>query len=559
MKAIRLMLKDRRRSQRGSVLSAVLIIVAFLGILSGALMTELSGGLISSRALVSRVTREATVNSAVELAINQLQSAPLGSPCPGPTTVNLNGLKATAAYTQCAPVVDKASLPLVPIVQASPFTVDGTRVQLPAVYPQGLDAYLVSDAAGGNVYEFGFGQSRPTWSFHLGGTITGPPVAALDQSTSNYDVADLVPVTNPSDGGVTPNCGPTSFCVALLAEEGTAVSKACFMPTAKMVTARPASAVTFANVAYFGDRSGTLYAYTTVGNGNGNGEGNPNDTSCSQLDSISVGRPVVAGPVVVQGGRNADNIYVVASDGNSSQLLRYTFANNQLSLASSLTLPAPNAIGLAVDNTTGSAPVRMAITFGDGHVAMVRIANNFQASVTASRMVAANIQAAPYWCHCQGIDLIGVGGTNGALFLLDGGLTPVATYPAGGAAISSAPVSDAAGNWFFGADDSRLHEVQYASGQGTMTQATQWTLAGRVGSSPIIGGCGSIICIYLGARNGSAYLIQLDARDAIVTACVSTAPPSCSGANPRLWAQVEVGSMGNTRTVHVSGWSYYSP
>jgi len=84
MKAIRLMLKDRRRSQRGSVLSAVLIIVAFLGILSGALMTELSGGLISSRALVSRVTREATVNSAVELAINQLQSASLGSPCPGP-------------------------------------------------------------------------------------------------------------------------------------------------------------------------------------------------------------------------------------------------------------------------------------------------------------------------------------------------------------------------------------------------------------------------------------------------------------------------------------------
>src|ERR1700736_2483478 len=157
MKAILLLLKDRRRSQRGSVLSAVLIIVAFLSIISGALMTELSGNLIESRALVSRVTREATVNSAAELAINQLQSAPLGSPCPGPTTVNLNGLKATAAYTQCAPVVDKASLPLVPIVQASPFTVDGTRVQLPAVYPQGLDAYLVSDAAGGNVYEFGFG------------------------------------------------------------------------------------------------------------------------------------------------------------------------------------------------------------------------------------------------------------------------------------------------------------------------------------------------------------------------------------------------------------------
>jgi hypothetical protein len=557
MKAIRLMLKDRRRSQRGSVLSAVLIIVAFLGILSGALMTELSGGLISSRALVSRVTREATVNSAVELAINQLQSASLGSPCPGPTTVNLNGLTATASYIRCAPVVDSRSLPLVPIAQSSPFTVDGTHVQLAANQQQHRDAYLVSDLDG-NLYEFNYGSSQG-WSVNLQARVTGPPMSAYDESNSQYDVVDMVPVTNPNDHGVSPGCGQNGFCVALLTEETGTPSKVCFMAAHAVVRARPASASAFANVAYFGDGSGTVFAYSTLGGGGG-GEGNGGG-DCSPLDSITnpSGQPVVAGPVVVSGGGQRDYVYVIASDGSSSTLWRYTFANGQFSGASSLGLPAANAIGLALDNTSPQNPPRMAITFGDGHVAMVRIANNFQASVTASRMVAANIQAAPYWCHCQGIDLIGVGGTNGALFLLDGGLTPVATYPAGGAAISSAPVSDAAGNWFFGADDSRLHEVQYASGQGTMTQATQWTLAGRVGSSPIIGGCGSIICIYLGARNGSAYLIQLDARDAIVTACVSTAPPSCSGANPRLWAQVEVGSMGNTRTVHVSGWSYYSP
>ena len=42
MKELRALLSDRRRSQRGSVLSGVLIMVAFLAIISGALMTELS-------------------------------------------------------------------------------------------------------------------------------------------------------------------------------------------------------------------------------------------------------------------------------------------------------------------------------------------------------------------------------------------------------------------------------------------------------------------------------------------------------------------------------------
>jgi len=70
VKAIRAVLKDRKRSQRGSVLSGVLIITAFLAIIAGGLMTELSSSFLLSRAQLHRVDNEATVNSAVELALN---------------------------------------------------------------------------------------------------------------------------------------------------------------------------------------------------------------------------------------------------------------------------------------------------------------------------------------------------------------------------------------------------------------------------------------------------------------------------------------------------------
>ncbi|HEX7265090.1 MAG TPA: hypothetical protein VF383_13020, partial [Candidatus Dormibacteraeota bacterium] len=84
MKSLRALLGDRRRSQQGSVLGGVLIITAFLAILSGALMTELSTNFLLSTDLVNRVNTEATVSSAAETYINQLQNTPLNTPCPGP-------------------------------------------------------------------------------------------------------------------------------------------------------------------------------------------------------------------------------------------------------------------------------------------------------------------------------------------------------------------------------------------------------------------------------------------------------------------------------------------
>jgi len=67
--AIRSLLGDRRRAQQGGVLSGVLIMVTFLAIIAGALMTELSTHFLISHVLVNRVGNEATVNSAMELAL----------------------------------------------------------------------------------------------------------------------------------------------------------------------------------------------------------------------------------------------------------------------------------------------------------------------------------------------------------------------------------------------------------------------------------------------------------------------------------------------------------
>ena len=133
----------------------------------------------------------------------------------------------------------------------------------------------------------------------------------------------------------------------------------------------------------------------------------------------------------------------------------------------------------------------------------------------------------------------------------------IASY-AGVSPIRTTPGSDAVGEWFFGADDGYLHELQQRAGQSAMVQVAQYGGLGTVGSSVQVAGCPTGICIYLGSSS-NAYLVPLDAREATLTACLSNSPPACSGDNPRLWAQVEVGAPDSPQTVHVQGWSYYSP
>jgi hypothetical protein len=209
----------------------------------------------------------------------------------------------------------------------------------------------------------------------------------------------------------------------------------------------------------------------------------------------------------------------------------------------------------------GSLPSGLAITFsgGGGTVALVQIQPDFSVSPPASTSLQTTVNRAPYWCQCPGGDLIGVGGAGG-LYLFDAGLTPLtpnqATYATVGLAVTTSPVADSAGDWFFGASDGMLHEVGRQAGQTMLVQAATPYGSGNtaITSSPILGSCNtSWICVYAGAAD-SLYVVPLDARHIVVTACVS-AP--CS--NPRLWANVEVGSASSPTTVHVKGWSYYSP
>ncbi|HEX9097401.1 MAG TPA: hypothetical protein VF990_15030 [Candidatus Dormibacteraeota bacterium] len=541
MKALRALLADRRRSQRGSVLSGVLIMVAFLAIIAGALMTELSTNFLLSNALVDRVGTEATVNSAAELALNQLQNTALNSGCPTPSALTLNGQTAAVSVVSCAPVVDQRSLPAFrQIASSAPFTIDASHVNV-----IGRDEYLVGDS-GGNVFAFQYGQSIATWSQSLGGSVTGPPMAMPDVSDANQ-ISNLVPVSNatasPAFG---PPCG--SACVALLLEDppGSAPWQLqCYMTTAAPVTTAPAAGgAPFPALTFLGDADGALYAVSATESG-----------LCARQASVSTGYgAIVGGPIVLANG-NKDEVFVVANS-SPSRFLHYTYSSGRFNLSDNWALPTSGAVGLAVEQST--APTRLAVTFSSGTVAMLRIDSTFDPSTLAVGSVGSGVTNDPYWCHCPAGNLIGVAGTNGTLYVLDTNLNLYASYP-GGSSIRTSPAADGGGDWFFGTTNGQIYEVQKPAGTTAMTLAANYGTAGAIRSSPILAPCPAGICIYFGSADSNLYLVSLDARDAVLTTCISAAPPACSGANPRLWTRVEVGVAGSPQTVHVQGWSYYSP
>lgn len=538
------LLRDRQRRQRGSVLSGVLIIVAFLSLIAGAIMTQLSTNFLISRHLVTRVVTEATVDSAVESTIYQMQATPLDSGCPTPPQVSLNGATAAASFLSCAPVVDSHSPQFVQVASSQPFTTDGTHVVLPST---GTNEYLVSDR-NGEVYAFPFGSSAWAWRYGLPGTLTGPPNAMPDLSDSPATLLDLVPIASSS-------CGTPAYCVGVLGESpGQRPQLQCFMQANARVSVRPLEGVNLPGVAFFGDQTGTVYAYAPEGGSN-----------CAELASLSVGSQPITGGVAVFAGavdrRQAnDELFVIESDGMSSQLLHLTFGLgrrlNGFQLDSVLTLPAASAVGLAMQSAT--LPARLVVTFAEGQVAMLQIGADFSMSLVRTASIGTEIAASPFWCKCSAGDEIGVGGRNG-LYVFDSGLNSYASFAVTGTAINAAPAADGAGDWFFGTDGGYVVEVQKGPGQ-SMAQAAQFgALGSRISSSITLAGCPTGLCIYTATSSGDAFLIDLDARDAVVTACITSSPTSCNSVNPRLWARVEVGAMGNPGTVHVSGWSYYSP
>jgi Tfp pilus assembly protein PilX len=538
MRSLRLVLADRRRSQRGSVLSGVLIITAFLAIISGALMTSLSTNLLLSRNLVNRVASEATVNSAMELAFDSIQNAPLSSACPSlATTPSLNGRTASVTYLSCALVGSTTAIPTPAAVN-----VDGTYV------PAGLTSwqsseYLVADSAG-KLHGYPFGQSTG-WTYSTGGTPTAPPLAMSDGSGG---ISDLVPVSysNPARHAVT---------LALETTLGTGPTFACDMAVDGTVLSRPAASRNPQSFAYVGDSVGTLFAFDAEASG-----------ACAEKVEATVpgSQPIVAGPIVFPGATSSnDRLFLIASDMSSSALLQYRYngADHKLTLLSTVPLPAARAVGMAAD--TNSLPARLAITFSDGQVALVQVSSSFAMSLTAQSagVPGGGVAKAPVWCtssQCLGNGEIGVG-SQGGLYVFDSNLNLYASFA--GIAMSTSPVVDSGGDWFAGGTNGAVDELRPGS-QGQMTLAQTFATASpAISSSLVIHSCATGLCLYFAASDPNAYLVSLDARDAVLSACLTNAQGSsaCSGANPRLWADVEIGTPGNPQAVHVVGFSYYSP
>ena len=524
MERVRALLKDRRRSQRGSVLSGVLIITAFIAIIAGALMTELSTNFLLSHALVARVDREATVNSAMELAMNQLETAPLYGGCPAaPAIPPLNGLNAAVTYVSCVPIVDPGrTSPATRLASSAPFTVDGVT----GVAGGGVE-YLVGDS-GGKVYGVRVGQTSTNWLASVGAAVSAPPTIMPDRATV------LVPI----GGGVS----------VLDFNDSSPATPECSLPAGGNVTAQASSGATLQTTAFFGDSRGTVYAYSTA------------SQSCGGGAQTQVPQPVVAGPVVFPGPmNNSDELFVVVSDSSGSQLVDLVYQSKKRTFLRERTSPLayPSAVGLAVDGS--NLPARIAITFAGGGVQVVTVNSGTMQSL-GSTQLAAGLSDAPAWCCGSAPSTIAVGAQDGTLSVLNAASMVTASYQLGGA-ITGSPMADAGGDWFVGADDGNLYEIPASGSSGQVVSFGGGSL-GLVRSSVEVVPCASSICAYLGSGpsgTGALYEVQLDTRQVAAWACIGTAVNSCSGANPRLWATMLVGSQSSPQAVAIQGWSYYSP
>ena len=569
------MLKRQWRSsgQRGSVLSALLIIIAFLSILGGALMNEISGQFLLTQTLSNRIAAQATVNASVESSIAQLQSRNVPSRCSTDQgagvapAVNLNGSSATAAITCMAIVPDAITR-----IAFGAFPQDGTHVTA-----GGLNTYLVG--ANRTLLNFPFGSAKLTWSASVGGTVSGQPNQALDPTNAGHFIT-TVPIGN---------------AVALV-DYPSGASQKCAMPSNGLVTAQPGfehppvgSSPFFPSYVFFGDSSGNLYAYDASTRG-----------SCGPLASVSgLGGPVIAGPLALTGELNGDSpcgagggdggnsntrtvdLFAVVNASGAGRLVHYQYCeatgnrrsggpipptiyamNDSRSLG--LRTPAGAAFSSVTPSTAG--PIRLAVTSQAGQIgtASIRASNGdggltYSISTGSVVTLAGSFNDSPFWCHCPGGDRIGAGNNRGTLYILDAQLAQRFTFDDGGIPINTTPSADALGDWYFGADDGYIHDVEPPASGTAMFQAGQFGPVSPVTSSPVVGGttdgCGGRVCVYFGAGSGSE-LVQIgDVRVLDLRARLT------AGSGPSLWARVEVGNPAYVggQGVHVLSWSYFSP
>jgi hypothetical protein len=567
---LRLVLTDRRRRQRGSVLSAVLIIVAFLAILVGAVMTELTSSFLLSRNQVNRMQTEATVTSAVELGIHQLQTTSVPPVCAedlsgvalnrGPWYLTLNGRPAAVSET-CTGIVPDQALALA----SGQFGIDGIRDTI-------RDRYLVENStAFGRLYSYPFGQTGLSWSIALGGAPTAPPMTMSDPDGS---VDLLVPVANPS-------AGCSGHCVAVYADRGGIPGHRCDMGASGVVADQPgaeyAGGGNFPGYTFFADLAGNFYAYDPSAAG-----------TCSLLeeDSGGLGGVVVGAPLVFRGTNTAkndvtttvDDLFVLVTTGTATWLEHWQYVEEtgsapELNQVSSMNLNVGgNAVGYSVSSTVPT--LMLAVATQGGKLAIARITETgtgvgptySMSTVSGPMQLPSTVGRAPHWCHCPSGDLIGVGGTNGSLYVLSTALSVQWSYSGqadGSPAINTTPGADSNGDWYFGADDGYVYDVEIPRSGSAMFKAARFGPGGAIRSSPVVGACSSGPCMYFGSTTTSTYFVQLGSTRIIdLRACISSSSGSTTcAANPQLWARVEVGlpAIVGGSGVYVQGWSYYSP
>ena len=335
--------------------------------------------------------------------------------------------------------------------------------------------------------------------------------------------------------------------------------------------------------------AGRLYVYDADAHG-----------SCQQLASAAMGGAAAGAPLVFPGQvaihgnetRIDEEIFVLVTDSNSTDLQHWRYSEDtqpchgggcsgtvttiSLNLMTTLSLTGPvgaNATGYAISSNVpvNGSTLSLVVASAAGKLAMARIAvrngPSYNMSSGAAATLPGGVSDPPYWCHCPGgQNLIGVGTTNGYLFVLSSTLAVQWTYdgqPDGWPAINTTPMADANGDWYFGANDGSVYDVEIPMSGPQMFKAAKFGPGGAIGSSPIVGSCFSGPCLYFGSTTAGSYFVRLGTTRVIdLQACGTSAPGSTSCAlNPRLWARVEVGAPAvvGARGVYVQGWSYYSP
>ncbi len=330
----------------------------------------------------------------------------------------------------------------------------------------------------------------------------------------------------------------------------------------------------FPGYAFFGDGAGNLYAYDASA------------FDCGLLDKDSgLGGAAVGAPLVFPGTRTTkqgittttDDVFIVVTGGTSTwlehwQYVEVTGSSPELTLLQSLNLNiGGNAVGHGASSTTPT--LMLAVATQSGRLAVARITEtDTKSGPTYSTSLASGptqlpsaVGRAPYWCHCPTGELIGVGGTNGSLYILNTALAVQWSYSGqadGSPAINTTPMADANGDWYFGANDGAVYDVEIPVSGSQMFRAARVSLGGTITSSPIVAACPGGPCVYL-ATSTASYLLRIGTtRISELRACVTTGPGSTScAANPRLWALVQVGpaAIWGDNGVFVEGWSFYSP